>query len=162
MSTGKRNRAWPIAIVLSVAVVGVLAAFIALAVQPVPASANGPEICHGPFAGLDTECATHTAHGGGAGGDSTDPVTPVTVTVTVTGAGITSDSTSGGGAPEFQVVIDSLPENLAVGSSIVLFLEDDYQEPATIPASSVYFVALPETPETGSGARGVRHHCAED
>ena len=58
---------------------------------------------------------------------------------------VTSDSTSGGGAPEFQVVIESLPTNLAVGSSIVLYLEDDYQEPATIPASSVYFVA--ESPD---------------
>ena len=61
---------------------------------------------------------------------------------------------SGGGAPEFQVVIYSLPVNLAVGSSIVLYLEDDYQEPATIPASSVYFVAeSPTSEETGNGAR---------
>ena len=71
-----------------------------------------------------------------------------------TGDKITSDSSSGGGAPEFQVVIESLPTNLAVGSSIVLYLEDDYQEPATIPASSVYFVAeSPTSEETGNGAR---------
>ena len=66
---------------------------------------------------------------------------------------ITSDSSSGGSAPEFQVVIDSLPTNLAVGSSIVLYLEDDYQEPEAIPASSVYFVASPPSAQTGNGAR---------
>ena len=67
---------------------------------------------------------------------------------------ITSDSSSGGGAPEFQVVIDSLPMTLPVGSSIVLYLEDDYQEPATIPASSVYFVAeRPTSEKTANGAR---------
>ena len=66
---------------------------------------------------------------------------------------ITSDSSSGGGAPELKVVIDSLPNVLAVGSSIVLYLEDDYEEPETIPASSVYFVATPPTEKTGSGAR---------
>ena len=70
---------------------------------------------------------------------------------------IMSDSTSGGGAPEFKVVIDSLPNDLAVGSSIVLYLEDDYQEPDTIPTSSVYFVAtggnVTQQVKTGSGAR---------
>ena len=77
---------------------------------------------------------------------------------------ITSDSTSGGGAPEFKVVIDSLPDDdLAVGSSIVLYLEDDYQEPATIPASSVYFVAEPnERNQDGEWRPGVHHHCAEN
>ena len=66
---------------------------------------------------------------------------------------ITSDSTSGGGAPEFKVVIASLSRDLAVGSSIVLYLEDDYQEPETIPATSVYFVAEPPSGSTGNGAR---------
>ena len=67
---------------------------------------------------------------------------------------ITSDSTSGGAAPELKVVITSLSRNLAVGSSIVLYLEDDYQEPETIPASSVYFVAeSPTNAPTGNGAR---------
>ena len=75
------------------------------------------------------------------------------IMMSATGDMITSDSSSGGGAPEFQVVIESLPVNLAVGSSIVLYLEDDYQEPETILASSVYFVATPATEKTGNGAR---------
>ena len=93
---------------------------------------------------------THTHDNG------TDPVTPVTPGTDMPAAGdmITSDSSSGGGAPEFQVVIDSLPMTLPVGSSIVLYLEDDYQEPTTIPQSSVYFVAeRPTSEKTGNGAR---------
>ena len=81
------------------------------------------------------------------------PGTPGTGTPAA-GYTITSDSSSGGAAPELKVVITSLPaDGLAVGSSIVLYLEDDYQEPETIPASSVYFVAEPASAPTGNGAR---------
>ena len=67
---------------------------------------------------------------------------------------IESDSTSGGGAPQFTVTIPALTTALPVGSSIVLYLEDDYQEPDLIPASSVYFVAdQPRSEMTGNGAR---------
>ena len=67
---------------------------------------------------------------------------------------IASDSTSGGGAPQFTVTIPDLTTALPVGSSIVLYLEDNFQEPPSIPASSVYFVAdQPRTEETGNGAR---------
>ena len=125
MKKGNRKYIRLLAMAMSLAVVGMLAAFMALAAPPEPASAQG--LCDGPFAPLFAQCQA---------GDM-----------------ITSDSTSGGAAPEFQVVIDSLPTNLAVGSSIVLYLEDDYQEPATIPASSVYFVATPATEKTGNGAR---------
>ena len=74
MSTGKRNRAWPLAIALSVAVVGVLAAFIVMAVQePAPATAHGPNICHGPFAELNPACAAEHPHTDGTDGtDGTD------------------------------------------------------------------------------------------
>ena len=67
---------------------------------------------------------------------------------------IKSDSTSGGGAPQFTVTIDSLPGALPVGSSIVLYLEDNFQEPDSIPASSMYFVAdSPVSEPTSNGAR---------
>ena len=69
MSTGKRNRAWPLAIALSVAVVGVLAAFIVMAVQePVPAAAHGPNICHTPFGVVSPECAAEHPHTDGTDG----------------------------------------------------------------------------------------------
>ena len=69
-------------------------------------------------------------------------------------AKITSNSSTSGGSPELKVVFGPLPVGLPVGSSIVLYLEDDYQEPASIPASSVYFVAEnPRNTATGNGAR---------
>ena len=78
---------------------------------------------------------------------------PAISTLTFPGT-ITSDSTSGGGAPQLTVTFPSLMVDLPVGSSIVLYLEDDFQEPDSIPASSVYFVAdAPTTEMTGNGAR---------
>ena len=149
MKKGNRKYFRLLATAMSLAVVGMLATFVALAAQPEPASAQG--LCDGPLAPYLAECA-------GVAPPPTDPGTPTTPTTPTTpmvaaGDMITSDSSSGGSAPEFQVVIDSLPTNLAVGSSIVLYLEDDYQEPETIPASSVYFVASPPSPQTGNGAR---------
>ena len=60
-------------------------------------------------------------------------------------ARVTADGKMGGrtssGASEIQLTIDALPMDMSVGSSIVLYLEDDFQQPASIPASSVYLVA---------------------
>ena len=40
-----------------------------------------------------------------------------------------------------------------MGSAIVLYLEDDYQEPSSVPAGSIYFVAdSPADTATGNGA----------
>ena len=149
MKQGNRKHIRLLAMAMSLAVVGMLAAFMALAAQPAPASAQDP--CDGPLAPILPQCQ-----------GSTPTPTPPTGPDTTPDARdmITSDSSSGGSAPEFQVVIDSLPTNLAVGGSIVLYLEDDYQEPATIPASSVYFVASPPSAD-GKWRPGVHHHCAE-
>ena len=51
------------------------------------------------------------------------------------------DSTSGGAGVNITVEIEDLPVDLPVGSSIVLFLEDDYQVPSSIPASAVQLTA---------------------
>ena len=160
MSNKTRKRFSPMLLVMSLAVVGVLAAFIALAAQPGTSEAHGPnDHTSIPAACADMTVTQRAIHDnihaefgedgcpdGNGNGNGATMMPPV-------GNMITSDSSSGGGAPEFQVVIKSLPNDLAVGSSIVLYLEDDYQEPATIPASSVYFVATPPTEKTGSGAR---------
>ena len=53
---------------------------------------------------------------------------------------ITSSSTSAGSTIELKVTIGSLPKDLAVGSSVELYLEDDYQVPDAIARSAVYFV----------------------
>ena len=63
-------------------------------------------------------------------------------------------ATSGSGSPEIQLIIESLEEPVKVGSSIVLYLEDDYAEPSSISASSVYLVVTGgETSTTGDGGR---------
>ena len=146
MSKLLRKPGRPIALMLALGIIGALAVFVAVAVQPDVTQAQDPD-CEPPFGQFLPECQTQTP------APPTPPTAPDTTTMPATGDMITSDSTSGGGAPEFQVEIESLPRNLAVGSSIVLYLEDDYQEPETIPARSVYFVATPPTEETGSGAR---------
>ncbi len=66
---------------------------------------------------------------------------------------ISSDSTTSGATPKLTVRVTNLKNTLPVGASVVLFLEDDFQVPDSIPASSVYFVAnSPVTTATGNGA----------
>ncbi len=66
---------------------------------------------------------------------------------------ISSDSAWPSGAPQFTVKIKDLKTSLPGGASVVLFLEDDFQVPDSIPASSIYFVANdPTTVATGNGA----------
>ncbi len=66
---------------------------------------------------------------------------------------IASDSTTSGAAPKLTVNLTSTDMPLWVGSRVVLFLEDDFQVPDSIPASSIYFVAnSPATVATGNGA----------
>ena len=74
---------------------------------------------------------------------------------------VTADGKTGGrtssGSSELQLTIQSLDRNMSVGSSIVLYLEDDFQQPDSIPASSVYLVAeggsATQQRTTGRGAR---------
>ncbi len=66
---------------------------------------------------------------------------------------ISSDSTTSGAAPKLTVKVTDLTIDLPVGASVVLFLEDDFQVPESIPASSVYFVAnSPKLVAAGNGA----------
>ena len=68
---------------------------------------------------------------------------------------IYSSSTSANARVVLQLTVGSLPTAMAVGaSSVELYLEDEFQVPDAIAASSVYFVATnPITRGTGSGAR---------
>ena len=143
MSDKTRKHIWPVSLITALGIVAVLALMAATVWMPGSAQAQG-----GPPNPFVTPMPGTTPAG------PTNPFATPAPSTTRTGDMITSDSTSGGSAPEFKVVIDSLPAaGLAVGSSIVLYLEDDYQEPATIPASSVYFVAEPARASTGNGAR---------
>ena len=172
MNSRTRKHIWPVSLVMSIAIIGALAAFLVLTSNPGVTGAHGgdqdphcstvpvEQIGHDVAAEIaGTTNADGSAHtcansGTGTGGTGTGGTGGTGTTTPAAGDMITSDSTSGGAAPELKVVIDSLSRNLAVGSSIVLYLEDDYQEPETIPASSVYFVAeSPTNAPTGNGAR---------
>ena len=169
MNSKTRKRIWPVSLVMALAIIGMMAAVV-LSTNPGTAQAQGlcdtatgatlqalidSGVCQDDSATSDDDeglCDTAT-------GATLQALIDSGVCQDDSGSGgdmIRSDSTSGGAAPELKVVIDSdlLPEGgLAVGSSIVLYLEDDYQEPETIPASSVYFVATPASAPTGNGAR---------
>ena len=156
MKKGNRKHILPLALVMSLAVVGMMAAFIALAVQPGTVAAQS-DPCDGPLAPLLPQCQDGTTT------PTPDPdpgTTPAPTTAMPDGmypAVVTSSSTSASGGPELQLTINSLPNAMAVGSSIVLYLEDDFAEPTSIPASSVYLVATGGEPTeqktTGDGSR---------
>ena len=169
MNSKTRKRIWPVSLVMALAVIGMMAV-IALSTNPGMAQAQG--LCDTASGAtlqalIDSGVCPDTNGGGGDDAGLCDTATGDTLQalidsgvcmadmddVATVGDKIESDSSSGGAAPEFQVVIDSLPMSLPVGSSIVLYLEDDYQEPSTIPAGSVYFVAEPPSAPTGNGAR---------
>ena len=176
MNSKTRKRIWPVSLVMALAVIGMMAVFV-LSNNPGTAQAQGlcdtasgdvlqglidADVCQDDSGtAADDEGLCDTASGDVLQGlIDADVCQGVSSTA---GGMIKSDSTSGGAAPEFKVVIDSLPaDGLAVGSSIVLYLEDDYQEPAMIPASSVYFVAEPASASDGEWCPGVHHHRAEN
>ena len=66
---------------------------------------------------------------------------------------VRSTTTTSSSDPEIQLVIPRLERDLPVGSSIVLYLEDDFEVPNHIPASSAYLVSEPPKVITGNGAR---------
>ena len=76
-----------------------------------------------------------------------DAVSGATMIPDASGA-ITSSSTTAGSTIELKVTIPSLPKDLAVGSSVELYLEDDYQVPDAIARSAVYFVVTGEATDT--------------
>ena len=73
---------------------------------------------------------------------------------------IQSSSTSGSATVELKLTVN-LEQDVAVGGSIVLYLEDDFQEPEFISASDVYFVSTPARVTTGYGARVYTTHNPE-
>ena len=88
-----------------------------------------------------------------APGGTTTPTTPSGDGMHHTGhVEVPSDSPSKD--EDIFVTVDELLMNLPSGSSIVVFLRDEWSVPESIPASAVYFVVeSPTSTETGSGAR---------
>ena len=80
--------------------------------------------------------------------------TPLRAELPAAGAsdGIASNSTTASAAVELILTIADLPASLPAGSSVELYLEDDFQVPASIAPGSVYFrVANPASAATASG-----------
>ena len=148
MSKTTRKYLWPVSLAFSLALVGVLAAFVVLTMNE-PSTVQA----HDPCAGLTdiNEIATcegneaanphdHDTDNGGNGG-----------TTPTAGGSIDSDSTSGGAGVRIELTIKNAGELLA-GSSVELYLEDDFQIPDDIDPDDVYF----------SGVRTGRVYAVDD
>ena len=154
MSKFTRKRGLPSALVLALGIIGALAVFVAVAVQPDVTHAQA-DPCEGPFAPLLPQCQD----GGTATPTPTTPppgTTPTPIDPMAGDVKIESSSTSGSATVELKLTV-KLKEDVPVGGAIVLYLEDDYQEPDSISASDVYFVVDPGSNntalKTGNGAR---------
>ena len=147
MKKGNRKHIRLLAMAMSLAVVGMLAAFIALAAQPGPVAAQG--LCDGPLAPLLPQCEDSTTTPG------TTPPTDVTLTPTPgtdlpADTMLVSSSSTGSAAVKLTLTIVNLPSNLNSGSWVEIYLEDDYQEPNSISRQDVVFIA---TNADGTGTR---------
>ena len=140
MNRKTRKHIWPV-VLMSLTVFGVLAAVVALSViQPEAARADGCDQISDPIAeaqcdarhrdaDLDSTDSTHT-HG-------TDDT--VVVQMGSTGDAFSTGSTSASASIEVKLVIEKLPMNATAGSSIELYLEDDFAVPGSIDRDTVYF-----------------------
>ena len=141
MSIKTRKHIWPVSLVMSIAIVGALAAFIVLATNPGSSSAHGgtPHDCsgmsdaaqgvHDAFAAPDDpKCSDtgDTGNGTDGGGDETTP------------SPLVSSSTTGSAAVKLTLTID-LDQNLTGSSWVEIYLENDYQEPGSIAKEDVVF-----------------------
>ena len=147
----------PKAFVLALGIVSVLAILAAFAVQPSVTQAQGVDCDTNPFAPFLAECQNGTPTTTPDPDPGTTPAPTTAMPDGMYAAVVTSSSTSASSGPELQLAINSLPGAMAVGSSIVLYLEDDFAEPDSIPASSVYIVATggddTQQKQTGDGSR---------
>ncbi len=154
MNYKARKHIWPVAL-MSLAVFGVLAFVVALsAMQPQAAQADGCASITNPVkkaqcdarhrtAGLDH---TDPAHSHGTGGGPSD-------TAGAAGDMIASSTTSASAGVELKLTIKRLGIRGAGGSSVELYLEDDFNVPDTIDRDAVYFTVSPATPDTNNGGR---------
>ena len=110
MKNTTRKHIWPMSLVMGLAVIGALAVIVALTALPGTALAQGEPT--NPF------------------GTAPEPAIPDT---------IASSSTSGDASIQLTLTLGS-PGELVAGSSVVLYLEDDYQVPGNVDLSGVYFI----------------------
>ena len=138
MKKGNRKHVRLLAMAMSLAVVGMLAAFIALAAQPAPAAAQDP--CDGPLAPLLPQCQDGSTPPPPPPGPGTPPpptdATPGTDLPA--GAMLESSSDTSSAGVKLTLTIE-LDRNLTGSSWVEIYLEDDYQEPGSIAKENVIF-----------------------
>ena len=138
MKKGNRKHVRLLAMAMSLAVVGMLAAFIALAAQPAPASAQ--DLCDGPLAPFLPQCQDGSTPPPPPTGPGTPP--PPTDATDGTdlpaGAMLESSSDTSSAGVKLTLTIE-LDRNLTGSSWVEIYLEDDYQEPGSIAKENVIF-----------------------
>ena len=161
MSNKTRKHIWPVSLVMSIAIVGALAAFLVLATNPGPTTAHGPgdhpnqnwpacadmtDAQRGIHNGIHQNIGSHgtmdpcptTGNGNGNG-------TPTVMgDVTISGW-----SNSANGSENLTITVMNAGA-LSIDDSFVLVLEDDFVVPHTIAPGLVYFK---QTGEPSGGAR---------
>ncbi len=125
MNGKTRKHSWPVSLAVMFAVVGMVAALVALTALPGVTSAQSPPPPPPPPGSSGTPPT-----------GSTPPAPPPAPGVSTIG----SSSTSASAGVKLTLDIAQLPMNLVDGSSIVLYLEDDYQVPDSIDRGDVYFI----------------------
>ena len=154
MSNKTRKRFLPVALVMAVAAISVVALALALTATPRELQA------HGSSAG---DCSTEIGrqiHDALSPNDpcptpTPDPTTPPPVDPPAEEAGsLKSTSTSASATVQLTLTITDLRMDMEGGSSVVLYLEDDFQVPDNIDRDTVYFTASnPSTDATWNGGR---------
>ena len=139
MKKGNRKHVRLLAMAMSLAVVGMLAAFIALAAQPAPASAQ--DLCDGPLAPFLPQCQDGSTPPPPPTGPGTTPPPPTDATDGTdlpAGAMLESSSSTSSAGVKLTLTIE-LDRNLTGSSWVEIYLEDDYQEPGSIAKENVIF-----------------------
>ena len=166
MSNKTRKHIWPVSLVMSIAIIGALAAFLVLASNPGDTQAHGAGDHPDTLFNVDCADMTNTQRGIHNGIHSElplhgtmepcpdmDPNDDDDDDVMMDGATITSSSDTGSATIELKLTVEVPAGGVPVGGAFVLYLEDDYQEPDSISASDVYFVSTPARLVTGNGSR---------
>ena len=108
---------------------------------------EGEELCDGAISPGNVR--RHGGNGNGNGGT----MSPMSADLDGETGSVESSSSSGSATVQIDLQIDDLRMAVPVGGSIVLYLEDDFQEPDSISASDVYFVSRPSKLITGYSSR---------
>ena len=156
MKSTTRKHIWPVPLVMTIAVIGVLAMFVALAMMPGVSDAQG-----GPPNPFGQGGGGQQGGGGDDGGPTSPFPTPTPAPTTAPAPPtpmpepdmIASSSTSGGAGVELKLTIGRLPMDAVDGSSVELFLEDDFQVPDSIDRNTVYFTVPGGGDDQNNGGR---------